>query len=98
MYRKQLFFKLFELKKWKLKLFFNFKTENHLMYSQPFASGHIFFASFMDTLLYQAYYKPYIIEFIRLLIGIDQYDDSEYLRKVSSHFRILNSNFGKIII
>jgi potassium channel subfamily T protein 1 len=52
------------------------------MYSLPFAAGNIFFASMVDTLLYQAYYKPYIIEFVRLLVGMNQLDNFGYLKKV----------------
>ena len=38
----------------------------------PFASGNVFSASMIDTLLYQAFGKPYLIELMRLLIGISQ--------------------------
>ena len=52
------------------------------MYSQPFSNGNIFFSSMIDTLLYQSYTKPYLIEFVRLLIGINQFDDFGYLKTV----------------
>lgn len=42
------------------------------MFRIPFASGNVFSASMIDTLLYQAYGKPYLIELLRLLIGISQ--------------------------
>ena len=60
------------------------------MYSLPFASGNIVFASIIDTLLYQSYNKPFIIEFVRLLMGIHQFDDFGYLKQV---FIILISYF-----
>ena len=42
------------------------------MFRLPFASGNVFSASMIDTLLYQAFGKPYLIELMRLLIGISQ--------------------------
>ncbi len=42
------------------------------MFRLPFASGGVFSASMIDTLLYQTYGKPYLIELIRLLIGLSQ--------------------------
>ena len=42
------------------------------MFRLPFASGHVFSASMIDTLLYQTFGKPYLIELMRLLIGISQ--------------------------
>lgn len=57
------------------------------MLRQPFASGNVFSASMIDTLLYQTFGKPYLIELIRLLIGISQTPGSGNLTSV-----------GKIII
>ena len=42
------------------------------MFRLPFAAGNVFSASMIDTLLYQAFGKPYLIELLRLLIGISQ--------------------------
>ncbi|CAH1778581.1 unnamed protein product, partial [Owenia fusiformis] len=42
------------------------------MFRLPFAAGNVFSASMLDTLLYQAFIKDYIITFVRLLLGIDQ--------------------------
>jgi hypothetical protein len=54
------------------------------MYRTPFTTGHVFGASMIDTLLYQAFCKPYLIEFIRLLIGIDHIEGSGNLTSVRS--------------
>lgn len=48
----------------------------------PFASGNVFSASMIDTLLYQTFGKPYLIELIRLLIGISQTSGSGNLTSV----------------
>ena len=42
------------------------------MFRLPFSSGNVFSASMLDTLLYQTYGKPYLIELMRLLIGLSQ--------------------------
>ncbi|XP_061169679.1 potassium channel subfamily T member 2-like isoform X2 [Saccostrea echinata] len=49
------------------------------MFRLPFAAGNVFSASMLDTLLYQAYLKPYLITFVRLLLGIDQAVGSGHL-------------------
>jgi potassium channel subfamily T protein 1 len=63
------------------------------MYRTPFASGNVFSASMIDTLLYQAYGKPFLIEFFRLLIGISQIDGSGNLTSVRN-----KKNFNTFII
>ena len=52
------------------------------MYRLPFASGNVFSASMIDTLLYQTFGKPYLIELIRLLIGLGQNEGSGNLTSV----------------
>jgi len=52
------------------------------MFRLPFASGNVFSASMIDTLLYQTFGKPYLIELIRLLIGISQTPGSGNLTSV----------------
>ncbi|XP_076316319.1 potassium channel subfamily T member 2-like isoform X2 [Tachypleus tridentatus] len=52
------------------------------MYRLPFASGTVFSASMLDTLLYQAFVKDYMITFIRLLLGIDQAPGSGFLSSI----------------
>ncbi len=52
------------------------------MFRIPFASGSVFSASMIDTLLYQTYGKPYLIELIRLLIGLSQTPGSGNLTSV----------------
>ncbi|CAH1119917.1 unnamed protein product [Phaedon cochleariae] len=49
------------------------------MFRLPFAAGTVFSASMLDTLLYQAFVKDYVITFVRLLLGIDQAPGSGFL-------------------
>jgi hypothetical protein len=53
------------------------------MFRLPFAAGSVFSASMLDTLLYQAFVKDYLITFVRLLLGIDQAPGSGFLTSVS---------------
>lgn len=48
-------------------------------YRLPFAAGNVFSASMLDTLLYQAFIKDYMITMVRLLLGIDQAPGSGFL-------------------
>lgn len=52
------------------------------MFRLPFAAGAVFSASMLDTILYQAFVKDYVITFIRLLLGIDQAPGSGFLASV----------------
>lgn len=52
------------------------------MFRLPFAAGCVFSASMLDTLLYQAFVKDYVITFVRLLLGIDQAPGSGFLTSV----------------
>ncbi len=54
------------------------------MFRLPFAGGLVFSASMLDTLLYQAFVKNYLIQFVRLLLGVDQAAGSGYLESVGS--------------
>lgn len=54
------------------------------MFRLPFAAGAVFSASMLDTLLYQAFVKDYVITFVRLLLGIDQAPGSGFLTSVST--------------
>lgn len=56
------------------------------MFRLPFAAGNVFSASMLDTLLYQAFVKDYVITFVRLLLGIDQAPGSGFLTSVSIFF------------
>lgn len=49
------------------------------MFRLPFAAGAVFSASMLDTLLYQAFVKEYMITFLRLLLGVDQAPGSGFL-------------------
>lgn len=53
------------------------------MFRLPFAAGSVFSASMLDTLLYQAFVKDYVITFVRLLLGVDQAPGSGFLTSVS---------------
>lgn len=59
------------------------------MFRLPFAAGSVFSASMLDTLLYQAFVKDYVITFVRLLLGIDQAPGSGFLTSVSILFIII---------
>ena len=61
------------------------------MFRLPFAAGCVFSASMLDTLLYQAFVKDYVITFVRLLLGIDQAPGSGFLTSVSLNATKLNS-------
>ncbi|XP_062525171.1 potassium channel subfamily T member 2 isoform X2 [Bombyx mori] len=52
------------------------------MFRLPFAAGSVFSASMLDTLLYQAFVKDYMITFVRLLLGIDQAPGSGFLASI----------------
>lgn len=52
------------------------------MFRLPFAAGSVFSASMLDTLLYQAFVKDYVITFVRLLLGVDQAPGSGFLTSV----------------
>ncbi len=58
------------------------RSRTSYMFRTPFTTGHVFSASMIDTLLYQAFGKPYLIEFMRLLIGIDHFEGSGSLTSV----------------
>ncbi|RWS14229.1 potassium channel subfamily T member 2-like isoform X6 [Dinothrombium tinctorium] len=57
------------------------KRGSHMSYifRIPFAGGAVFSASMLDTLLYQAFVKDYVISILRLLLGIDQAPGSGFL-------------------
>lgn len=73
----------------RLHYIFDFQREkergSHIsyMFRLPFAAGSVFSASMLDTLLYQAFVKDYVITFVRLLLGIDQAPGSGFLTSVS---------------
>jgi hypothetical protein len=59
------------------------------MFRLPFSAGNVLSASMLDTLLYQTFGKPYLIELIRLLIGISQTPGSGNLTSVSKTIVLL---------
>lgn len=59
------------------------------MFRLPFAAGSVFSASMLDTLLYQAFVKDYVITFVRLLLGVDQAPGSGFLTSVILNLFIL---------
>lgn len=62
------------------------------MFRLPFAAGSVFSASMLDTLLYQAFVKDYVITFVRLLLGVDQAPGSGFLTSVSNHLILFYFN------
>ncbi|KAL3891795.1 hypothetical protein ACJMK2_004042, partial [Sinanodonta woodiana] len=48
----------------------------------PFAAGQVFSACMLDTLLYQTFVKGYLITFVRLLLGIDEEENSGHLSSI----------------
>lgn len=57
--------------------------EHAYKYRLPFAAGNVFSASMLDTLLYQAFIKDYMITMVRLLLGIDQAPGSGFLSSMA---------------
>lgn len=57
------------------------QQKDHLnyMFREPFAAGHVFSMSMLDTLLYQAFVKKYMIHLVRLMLGCEQAAGSGYL-------------------
>jgi hypothetical protein len=49
------------------------------MFRVPFANGNVFAATMLDTLLYQSFVKNYLINFVRLMLGLDQAEGSGHL-------------------
>lgn len=47
-----------------------------------FQKGFVFSAEMLDTLLYQSFVKSYLINFVRLMLGIDQSPGSGHLVSV----------------
>ena len=52
------------------------------MFRLPFAQGGVFSANMLDRLLYQAIVKDYLVDFLKILLGIDQSSGSGYLSSV----------------
>lgn len=61
------------------------------MFRLPFAQGGVFSANMLDRLLYQAHVKDYVVDFIRLFLGIDQSRGSGYLTSVNFQIRIIQN-------
>jgi hypothetical protein len=68
----------FNNKKIKFKLKNKLKIEEEkgsqisYLFRAPFASGFVFSAEMIDTLLYQCFVKSYLIDLVRLMLGLDQ--------------------------
>jgi hypothetical protein len=54
----------------------------NIFYRKPFVSGNVFSDAMIETLTSLAFRKPYIIELIRLLIGISYSEGSGNLKSV----------------
>ena len=57
------------------------------LFRLPFSGGNVFSATMLDTLLYQSFVKNYLINFVRLMLGIDQAPGSGYLSSVNKEIR-----------
>ena len=66
------------------------------MFRLPFAAGTVFSASMLDTLLYQAFVKDYVITFVRLLLGVDQAPGSGFLTSVSKAATVVWPSLTKL--
>ena len=65
------------------KGFINYRRNPDFFLSTPyFKSGHVFSPSMLDTIIYQSAKKDYIIELVRLMLGLEQRESSAYLAKV----------------
>ena len=63
--------------------------QSHFWYSlllPQFVAGKTFTSSMLDTLLYQAYQKPYIVQLFRQLLGCSQVEGSGFIWKVLTKF------------
>ncbi|XP_046845031.1 potassium channel subfamily T member 2-like isoform X2 [Xenia sp. Carnegie-2017] len=58
------------------------KVHLNYMLSESFADGSAFSASMVDTLLYQTFFKDYMIDLICLAIGLKQTSGSGYLTSI----------------
>uniref|UniRef100_A0A914C8I7 RCK N-terminal domain-containing protein n=1 Tax=Acrobeloides nanus TaxID=290746 RepID=A0A914C8I7_9BILA len=52
------------------------------MFRLPFAKGGVFSANMLDRLLYQAHVKSYLVDFVKLLLGIEQSPGSGFLASI----------------
>lgn len=63
------------------------------MFRLPFASGNVFSTNFLDRLLYQTFVKDYLVDFIKILLGMNQTNqDCGYLDSVLIFFLKKNPN------
>ena len=64
-----------------------------------FKSGHVFSPSMLDTMIYQSAKKDYIIEVVRLMLGLEQREGSAFLAKVAISQNEVNiyQNYGRIM-
>jgi potassium channel subfamily T member 1 len=56
------------------------------MFRLPFARGSVFSANLMDRLLCQAFVKPYLVNILKLLLGIEQAQNTGFLSSVKFIF------------
>ncbi|CAB3401129.1 unnamed protein product [Caenorhabditis bovis] len=75
------------------------KRGSHMpfMFRLPFAQGGVFSANMMDRLLYQAMIKPFVVDLVRLLLGIDQTSGGGYLTSfVITEEDLWIKNYGRL--
>uniref|UniRef100_A0A914E3X5 Calcium-activated potassium channel BK alpha subunit domain-containing protein n=1 Tax=Acrobeloides nanus TaxID=290746 RepID=A0A914E3X5_9BILA len=44
----------------------------HFMFRLPFAKGSVFSANLIDRLLYQSFVKPYLVDFLKIMLGTEE--------------------------
>uniref|UniRef100_A0A914CMS7 Uncharacterized protein n=2 Tax=Acrobeloides nanus TaxID=290746 RepID=A0A914CMS7_9BILA len=55
----------------------------HFMFRLPFAKGSVFSANLIDRLLYQSFVKPYLVDFLKIMLGTEESHGSGSLVSVS---------------
>lgn len=54
----------------------------YFMFRLPFAEGTVFSANMLDRLLYQSSAKPYLVDLIKILLGMEPSEGSGHLASV----------------
>lgn len=52
------------------------------MFRLPFAKGSVFSANLIDRLLYQSFVKPYLVDFLKIILGTEESEGSGSLVSV----------------
>ena len=75
------------------------KNPDAFLSTPHFKSGHVFSPSMLDTIIYQSAKKDYIIELVRLMLGLEQREGSAFLAKVAISQNEVNmyQNYGRMM-